>query len=215
MLVLFWSGSCAIWAIAPDAATVRANALAVRISFVVSFFAFQSPLQHVQRAIGSMPHPLGRAARDNATGTGRALPQAAKRRDGTRMPIWDGRTGASAWHSQRAARTGRRVTIGGACHDDLSHPRASGRQMRDPDARPSGRARCCGMSIRWRPRAALPMPGRKWMHVTDLNGLRGDGDNNDLVRRSSAPRGIPVQLGGGFRTQGRSSAGSTGARAAS
>lgn len=43
--------------------------------------------------------------------------------------------------------------------------------------------------------------GARWMHVTDINGLRGDGDNNELVEEIIQAAGIPVQLGGGFRTQ--------------
>lgn len=42
--------------------------------------------------------------------------------------------------------------------------------------------------------------GATWMHVTDINGLRGDGDNNALVQEIIRAVGIPVQLGGGFRT---------------
>ncbi len=45
--------------------------------------------------------------------------------------------------------------------------------------------------------------GAEWMHLTDLNGLRGDGDNNDLVQQIIRAARIPVQLGGGFRTQGQ------------
>jgi phosphoribosylformimino-5-aminoimidazole carboxamide ribotide isomerase len=43
--------------------------------------------------------------------------------------------------------------------------------------------------------------GAQWMHVTDINGLRGDGDNNALVEEIIRAARIPVQLGGGFRTQ--------------
>ena len=43
--------------------------------------------------------------------------------------------------------------------------------------------------------------GATWMHVTDINGLRGDGDNTDLVAEIIRAAGIPVQLGGGFRTE--------------
>jgi phosphoribosylformimino-5-aminoimidazole carboxamide ribotide isomerase len=43
--------------------------------------------------------------------------------------------------------------------------------------------------------------GAQWMHLTDINGLRGDGDNNDLVEEIIRAARIPVQLGGGFRTQ--------------
>jgi phosphoribosylformimino-5-aminoimidazole carboxamide ribotide isomerase len=43
--------------------------------------------------------------------------------------------------------------------------------------------------------------GAEWMHVTDINWLRGDGGNEDLVREIIRAAGIPVQLGGGFRTR--------------
>lgn len=43
--------------------------------------------------------------------------------------------------------------------------------------------------------------GAEWMHVTDINGLRGDGDNNELVQEIIRAAGIPVQLGGGFRSR--------------
>ena len=43
--------------------------------------------------------------------------------------------------------------------------------------------------------------GATWMHVTDVNGLRGDGDNNALVEEIIRAARIPVQLGGGFRTE--------------
>lgn len=43
--------------------------------------------------------------------------------------------------------------------------------------------------------------GATWMHLTDINGLRGDGDNNALVEEIIRAAGIPVQLGGGFRTE--------------
>ncbi|HEY9040049.1 MAG TPA: 1-(5-phosphoribosyl)-5-[(5-phosphoribosylamino)methylideneamino] imidazole-4-carboxamide isomerase [Roseovarius sp.] len=43
--------------------------------------------------------------------------------------------------------------------------------------------------------------GAQWMHLTDLNGLRGDGDNNALVEEIIRTARIPVQLGGGFRTR--------------
>lgn len=45
--------------------------------------------------------------------------------------------------------------------------------------------------------------GATWMHLTDINGLRGDGNNNDLVERIIRAAHIPVQLGGGFRTLGQ------------
>ncbi|MCZ4352963.1 1-(5-phosphoribosyl)-5-[(5-phosphoribosylamino)methylideneamino] imidazole-4-carboxamide isomerase [Roseovarius aestuarii] len=43
--------------------------------------------------------------------------------------------------------------------------------------------------------------GAEWMHVTDINALRGDGDNNDLTLEIIRAAGIPVQLGGGFRSR--------------
>ncbi|WP_324753639.1 1-(5-phosphoribosyl)-5-[(5-phosphoribosylamino)methylideneamino] imidazole-4-carboxamide isomerase [Roseovarius sp. Pro17] len=42
--------------------------------------------------------------------------------------------------------------------------------------------------------------GAEWMHLTDINGLRGDGDNNALVEQIIRDAHIPVQLGGGFRS---------------
>ncbi|MFX0542634.1 HisA/HisF-related TIM barrel protein [Roseovarius sp. S4756] len=43
--------------------------------------------------------------------------------------------------------------------------------------------------------------GAQWMHVTDVNGLRGDGENNALVEEIIRAARIPVQLGGGFRSR--------------
>lgn len=43
--------------------------------------------------------------------------------------------------------------------------------------------------------------GAAWMQVTDINALRGDGDNADLIERIIRGAGIPVQLGGGFRSR--------------
>lgn len=43
--------------------------------------------------------------------------------------------------------------------------------------------------------------GAEWMHLTDMNRLRGDGDNDDLVHEIIRAAGIPVQLGGGFRSR--------------
>lgn len=43
--------------------------------------------------------------------------------------------------------------------------------------------------------------GAQWMHVTDINGLRGDGDNAELIEEIIRAVGIPVQLGGGFRSR--------------
>lgn len=43
--------------------------------------------------------------------------------------------------------------------------------------------------------------GASWMHVTDINALAGDGNNNDLLEEIIRAAGIPVQLGGGFRSR--------------
>ncbi|WP_297774353.1 1-(5-phosphoribosyl)-5-[(5-phosphoribosylamino)methylideneamino] imidazole-4-carboxamide isomerase [uncultured Roseovarius sp.] len=43
--------------------------------------------------------------------------------------------------------------------------------------------------------------GASWMHLTDMNGVRGDGANVDLVTEIIRAVGIPVQLGGGFRSR--------------
>lgn len=43
--------------------------------------------------------------------------------------------------------------------------------------------------------------GAEWMHVTDINALVGDGNNNDLLEEIIRAAGIPVQLGGGFRSR--------------
>ncbi|MEI4231913.1 1-(5-phosphoribosyl)-5-[(5-phosphoribosylamino)methylideneamino] imidazole-4-carboxamide isomerase [Roseovarius sp. D22-M7] len=43
--------------------------------------------------------------------------------------------------------------------------------------------------------------GAEWMHLTDINWLRGDGGNDDLVLEIIRAAGIPVQLGGGFRSR--------------
>ncbi|MEB8388667.1 1-(5-phosphoribosyl)-5-[(5-phosphoribosylamino)methylideneamino] imidazole-4-carboxamide isomerase [Rhodobacteraceae bacterium KMM 6894] len=43
--------------------------------------------------------------------------------------------------------------------------------------------------------------GAEWMHITDINGLREDGDNKDLLQEIIRAAGIPVQLGGGFRSR--------------
>ena len=43
--------------------------------------------------------------------------------------------------------------------------------------------------------------GAEWMHVTDINALAGDGNNNDLLEEIIRSAGIPVQLGGGFRSR--------------
>ncbi|EAQ27373.1 phosphoribosylformimino-5-aminoimidazole carboxamide ribotide isomerase, putative [Roseovarius sp. 217] len=43
--------------------------------------------------------------------------------------------------------------------------------------------------------------GAEWMHLTDMSGLRGAVDNNDLIEQIIRAVGIPVQLGGGFRSR--------------
>jgi len=43
--------------------------------------------------------------------------------------------------------------------------------------------------------------GAEWMHVTDINALAGDGDNAELLEEIIRAAGIPVQLGGGFRSR--------------
>lgn len=43
--------------------------------------------------------------------------------------------------------------------------------------------------------------GAEWMHLTDLNGLLGEKGNDDLIAEIIRAVGIPVQLGGGFRSR--------------
>ncbi len=43
--------------------------------------------------------------------------------------------------------------------------------------------------------------GAEWMHVTDINALAGEGDNSDLIEQIIRSAGIPVQMGGGFRSR--------------
>ena len=43
--------------------------------------------------------------------------------------------------------------------------------------------------------------GAEWMHLTDINALAGDGDNNALSEEIIRSAGIPVQMGGGFRSR--------------
>jgi phosphoribosylformimino-5-aminoimidazole carboxamide ribotide isomerase len=45
--------------------------------------------------------------------------------------------------------------------------------------------------------------GASWMHLTDINGLIGEGDNAELVEEIIRCAGIPVQLGGGFWSRER------------
>lgn len=50
---------------------------------------------------------------------------------------------------------------------------------------------------------AFAQAGASWMHVTDINALAGDGDNNELIEEIIRTVGIPVQVGGGFRSRDR------------
>ncbi len=43
--------------------------------------------------------------------------------------------------------------------------------------------------------------GAEWMHITDMDGLSGENGNGDLIENIIRSVGIPVQLGGGFRTR--------------
>lgn len=43
--------------------------------------------------------------------------------------------------------------------------------------------------------------GAEWMHVTDIDGLLGGAVNNDLLEEIIRAAGIPVQMGGGFRSR--------------
>lgn len=45
--------------------------------------------------------------------------------------------------------------------------------------------------------------GAEWMHLTDLDAVKGLNTNHDLVLKIIQSAGIPVQLGGGFRSRGR------------
>ncbi|HPE26265.1 HisA/HisF-related TIM barrel protein [Albidovulum sp.] len=45
--------------------------------------------------------------------------------------------------------------------------------------------------------------GAEWMHLTDFDAVTGDGKNRDLVLRIIREAGLPVQLGGGFRSRDR------------
>nr|WP_309501587.1 1-(5-phosphoribosyl)-5-[(5-phosphoribosylamino)methylideneamino] imidazole-4-carboxamide isomerase [uncultured Roseovarius sp.] len=42
--------------------------------------------------------------------------------------------------------------------------------------------------------------GAEWMHLTDINGLKGEDSNAALCEEIIRSAGIPVQFGGGFRT---------------
>jgi phosphoribosylformimino-5-aminoimidazole carboxamide ribotide isomerase len=45
--------------------------------------------------------------------------------------------------------------------------------------------------------------GAEWMHLTDFDAMSGSNKNHDLVLTIIREVGIPVQLGGGFRTRDR------------
>ncbi len=45
--------------------------------------------------------------------------------------------------------------------------------------------------------------GAEWMHVTDMDALAGNDGNDDLIEEIIRAAGIPVQLGGGFRSRER------------
>lgn len=45
--------------------------------------------------------------------------------------------------------------------------------------------------------------GAEWMHLTDLDAVAGKDINHDLVVRIIREAGLPVQLGGGFRSRDR------------
>ncbi|SEO00849.1 1-(5-phosphoribosyl)-5-[(5-phosphoribosylamino)methylideneamino] imidazole-4-carboxamide isomerase [Pseudorhodobacter antarcticus] len=42
--------------------------------------------------------------------------------------------------------------------------------------------------------------GAEWLHITDFDAMSGDERNTDLIREIIRTVGIPVQLGGGFRS---------------
>lgn len=45
--------------------------------------------------------------------------------------------------------------------------------------------------------------GAEWMHLTDLDAVAGEDTNRELVARLIREAGLPVQLGGGFRSRDR------------
>lgn len=45
--------------------------------------------------------------------------------------------------------------------------------------------------------------GAEWMHVTDIDALAGESGKDDLIVEIIRAAGIPVQLGGGFRSRDR------------
>ncbi|MBI6630419.1 1-(5-phosphoribosyl)-5-[(5-phosphoribosylamino)methylideneamino]imidazole-4-carboxamide isomerase [Pontibaca salina] len=48
---------------------------------------------------------------------------------------------------------------------------------------------------------SFAMAGAEWMHLTDLDAVARQGDNADLIEQIIRSAGIPVQLGGGFRSR--------------
>ena len=42
--------------------------------------------------------------------------------------------------------------------------------------------------------------GAEWLHITDFDAMSGDDRNTDLIREIIRAAGLPVQLGGGFRS---------------
>lgn len=45
--------------------------------------------------------------------------------------------------------------------------------------------------------------GAEWLHITDFDAMSGDDRNSELIREIIRKVGIPVQLGGGFRSMDR------------
>ncbi len=45
--------------------------------------------------------------------------------------------------------------------------------------------------------------GAEWMHITDLDAVKGLNTNRDVIKKIIKSVGIPVQFGGGFRSRGR------------
>ena len=42
--------------------------------------------------------------------------------------------------------------------------------------------------------------GAEWIHVTDIDGVAGTGGNGDILRDMIRRAGLPLQIGGGFRS---------------
>ncbi len=42
--------------------------------------------------------------------------------------------------------------------------------------------------------------GASWMHITDIDAVKGDGENRELILELVRHAGIPVQIGGGIRS---------------